>query len=159
MRAAPALQITVGRCVACRIAVTALAAIGFAPLLILITRLHLAPLAAALVTLSGLCAAAALIWRSTRWPSVVLRFDGEKWHLSGERGEAAYRPRRVSVVMDIGTAMLLRFDAEPGSTSQRRRWLPVRARDIGTPWHALRCAVYSPRPNAPLGSTATATDL
>jgi hypothetical protein len=159
MRAAPALQVRIDRCGSWRLAVCALATISVAPGVVWLATLNLAALPALLVTLLALLAAAALTWRLTRLSPVVLRYDGEHWHLGADDISDAHRSGDVSVVMDIGVAMLLRFDAKTTPPSRLKRWLPVRALDLGAQWHALRCAVYSPPPSAPLGSTATEIDL
>jgi hypothetical protein len=41
--------------------------------------------------------------------------------------------------------MLLRFTPDAPA---RMTWLPVQRRGLEAQWHALRCAVYSPRPAA-----------
>jgi hypothetical protein len=54
-------------------------------------------------------------------------------------------PGNVAVVIDLGPWMLLRFTAD---APPRTTWLPVQRRGLEAQWHALRCAVYSPRPVA-----------
>jgi hypothetical protein len=41
--------------------------------------------------------------------------------------------------------MLLNFTPDAAA---RTSWLPVQRLGLETQWHALRCAVYSPRPMA-----------
>jgi len=80
-------------------------------------------------------ACAVSLWRV---PAQSLHWDGQVWQLDGVPGE-------LTAAIDIGPWMLLKFTPEmPGRTS----WLPVQRRGLETQWHALRCAVYSPRPAA-----------
>ena len=80
-------------------------------------------------------ACAVSLWRV---PAQSLRWDGQVWQLDGVPGE-------LTAAIDLGRWMLLKFAPEmPGRTS----WLPVQRRGLETQWHALRCAVYSPRPAA-----------
>ena len=93
--------------------------------------------------LSMLVAAAALpmlgcavsLWRV---PAQSLRWDGQVWQL-----DAA--PGKLRVAIDLGPWMLLRFSPEG---QRRSHWLPVQRLGLEAQWHALRCAVYSPRPRA-----------
>jgi hypothetical protein len=50
------------------------------------------------------------------------------------------------VALDVGAWMLLKFRADEAPPAAGRRWIPVHRRSAGVHWHALRCAVYSPRP-------------
>ena len=82
-----------------------------------------------------LLACAVSLWRV---PAQSLRWDGQVWQLDDVSGE-------LTAAIDLGPWMLLKFAPEmPGRTS----WLPVQRRGLETQWHALRCAVYSPRPAA-----------
>jgi hypothetical protein len=80
-------------------------------------------------------ALAVSLWRV---PAQSLRWDGQVWRLDAVPGE-------LTVAVDIGPWMLLRFTPGAGS---RTRWLPVQRRGLEAQWHALRCAVYAPRPPA-----------
>ena len=71
-------------------------------------------------------------------PAQSLRWDGRAWQLDAAAGE-------LSVAIDLGPWMLLRFKPERRA---RASWLPVQRAGLETQWHALRCAVYSPRPAA-----------
>jgi hypothetical protein len=52
----------------------------------------------------------------------------------------------VDVAIDLGSFMLLAFRPElPSGRRGARRWLPAQRRGHEHDWHALRCAVYSPR--------------
>jgi ABC-type nickel/cobalt efflux system permease component RcnA len=84
------------------------------------------------VTLALLVAS---LWRA---PAADLRWDGQAWQLGSMTGN-------VAVVIDLGPWMLLRFTAD---APPRTTWLPVQRRGLEAQWHALRCAVYSPRPVA-----------
>ena len=97
-------------------------------------------------------AAASLLWpRGGR-----LRWDGVVWHLGGAAtGPASERPGTMAIALDGGNWMLLRFRASQADAGLRVRWLALSRRDLGAQWHALRCAVYSPRPD-PAGRPAQA---
>lgn len=76
---------------------------------------------------------------------LALRWDTQCW-LLGHDGE---RRGDVTLMIDLGAWMLLRFvDAAHASTARRAAWIPVQRAGLETRWHALRCAVYSPRPEA-----------
>ncbi|HEX7438718.1 MAG TPA: hypothetical protein VF319_01360 [Caldimonas sp.] len=109
------------------------------------------PIAASAAALGCALVAAALAFSAVRSPGARLRWNGARWQL----GQAAGRPGDgvegdVAVAVDLGAWMLLRFvaDAVDGGGVT---WLPVRRRGLEARWHALRCAVYSPRstPGAP----------
>jgi hypothetical protein len=76
---------------------------------------------------------------------VSLRWDGHCWHLGPLQipGKEP-RPGQLTVAIDLGGWMLLRF--VPNAGPRRARWLPAQRRGVAAQWHALRCAVYSPRP-------------
>ena len=100
----------------------------------------------ALPALLALVAAAAMRWiRGGR-----LRWDGEVWRLDG-----AEQAGTLAVALDGGHWMLLRLRSIEGPAWRRVRWLALSRRDLGGQWHALRCAVYSPRPE-PAGRSAQA---
>ena len=69
----------------------------------------------------------------------TLRWDGQSWHLGPGEGAPS---GRLGVAIDLGEWMLLRFTSEGRVTS----WIPVQRQGLEPSWHALRCAVYSPRP-------------
>ncbi len=73
-----------------------------------------------------------------------LRWDTQTWHLGVWAGH-------LSVAIDAGNCMLLRFKPEGRRKSQ---WLPVQRRGHEAAWHALRCTVYcARRPAEPLAPT------
>jgi hypothetical protein len=78
------------------------------------------------------------------WPRpVTLRWDGEAWHFV--RSDGAWSGR-LAVAVDLGAWMLLRFTADDAMPGRATAWIPAQRRGLETYWHALRCAVYSPRP-------------
>lgn len=92
------------------------------------------PLAISVLLLAG-----PALWPVVRPPRPFhLRWDTQAWLL-----DAA--PGRVSVALDAGGWMLLRFVPEGRWGA---RWLPVQRRGHESAWHALRCTVYSARPPA-----------
>lgn len=81
---------------------------------------------------------------------VGLRWDRQRWHLERAPGGAVLQEVTVSlqVAVDLGDWMLLRLQAGEGFRA-RRTWLAVQRMVAEGDWHALRCAVYSPRPPRP----------
>jgi hypothetical protein len=149
MRASPPFLVTVRRFGAWRAAVSGGLALAFASLLgwsIAGER----PPAIALVlawvaALPLFAAAAALLGRG----AFTLRWDTQAWRLSdGTRADEGAPAGRLCVAVDLGRFMLLSFDRPPGRFGRRRTWLPVQRRGLEGEWHAFRCAVYSPRPDA-----------
>ena len=146
MRAAPACQVSLQRFGAWRAVVLGLAALGIASIAgWTLTRDR--PLETLLIAAAVLCALTtavlgASLFHGTR--ATHLRWDGLVWHL-GPIGDAA-TPGDLRVAIDLGPWMLLRFTSALPEVSRRPRWLPVQRRGLEAEWHALRCAVYSPRP-------------
>jgi hypothetical protein len=99
-----------------------------------------------------IAAAASLLWpRGGR-----LRWDGAVWHLElAATGQSGERSGTMAIALDGGNWMLLRFRAAQADAGLRVRWLALSRRDLGSQWHVLRCAVYSPRPD-PAGRPAQA---
>jgi len=161
MRAAPALQVTVSGRGAWRGFVVALAvASSAAAAWWLASRLGSPTVAKALAAGLASAFAAMVALRALSVRSLGLSFDGQCWQLRVSPDvDAPGRPGDVAVVMDLGPWMLLRFDAPPDESYKRcRRWLALERRELGPQWHALRCAVYSPRPDAPSGSRVAPVD-
>jgi hypothetical protein len=131
MRAAPALRVTVRRFAAWRAAVALLCAATAAALA--------AWWAAALWAVAAAVLAGAASLALTRRPPLALSWDGERWQ-AGSGGDASVTPR---VMLDLGDFLLLRLDCVG-----RADWLPVQRSGLDGSWHALRCALYSPRPAA-----------
>jgi hypothetical protein len=78
-----------------------------------------------------------------------LRWDGQRWFaattaVSGEPPTAV----DLNVAIDLGRWMLLRLRRERAPRGAASTWLPAQRRGHEVHWHALRCAVYSPRPTS-----------
>jgi len=149
MRASPAFRIRIRRQGLWRVAVGALlVATVSVQIAWLVARLADASLAETLawtVMDAALVAAAA---GALRVEAADLLWDTHRWRLApaGAEGEAAVAGR-LTIALDLGAWMLLRFDAdEDAGAPRRRRWLPVQRRGLEPQWHALRCAVYCARP-------------
>jgi hypothetical protein len=74
---------------------------------------------------------------------MALRWDTQCWsvHTGG-----APRVGRITVCLDLGGWMLLRFTPDDATLLHRGAWLPVQRRGHEAHWHALRCTVYCARP-------------
>lgn len=99
------------------------------------------------------CAGAA----SVRWIGPAqLRWDGRLWHLAQDAPAApSAHSGSLAPVFDGGGWLLLRL-RHVGGAGLRSTWLALSRADMPADWHALRCAVYSPRP-APAGPSAQAS--
>ena len=139
MRASPACQVSLQRFGAWRVAVCALALAGAAAmtgwLLGRESPLSIGLMMLAIAVALTMLALAVSLWRV---PAQSLRWDGQAWQLDAVPGE-------LRVAIDLGPWMLLRFTPEAGG---RVCWLPAQRRGLEAQWHALRCAVYAPRPSA-----------
>jgi hypothetical protein len=84
-----------------------------------------------------------------RTAPISLRWDAQRWHV-GPAASAGHEPwvGELQVAIDLGAWMLLRFVPDAGIRGCSVSWLPVQRRGLEPQWHALRCAVYSPRPAA-----------
>jgi hypothetical protein len=80
-------------------------------------------------------------------PPTRIRWDGQRW-LTGPHGPAGddLAAADLSVAIDLGVWMLLRLRRPDASRWRGIAWLPAQRRGHAAQWHALRCAVYSPRP-------------
>ena len=138
MRAAPALQLTLESFGAWRTAVALLWAAAAASVA---AWLGAGPWTA----VAALTAAAASV-ATTRRSARRLLWDGERWRVGPTDAPAdelaSGTPR---VMIDLGMFMLLRFEPDDAPAVE---WLPLQRRGLEASWHALRCAVYSPRPAA-----------
>jgi len=105
-------------------------------------------LLAALVTLSLVIVVLAASLASVR--CAALRWDGQGWwlqHLQQDRTVAGEPlAGEIIVAIDLGLWVLLRFEPAMRGSGIRSVWLPVQRAGIEAQWHALRCALYSPRP-------------
>ena len=136
MRAAPPIVVTVARFGVWRGLLAALWALTAAVLAAwVVLRLELAaPWPAS--SLAAVLAGGIALGLSKR-PAVRLRWDGRVWIVDDEE-------RSLEPAIDAGAWMLLRL-RRPGARP-RTLWLPVQRRGLEASWHALRAAVYSPRP-------------
>ena len=77
---------------------------------------------------------------------IRLQWDGQRWSAAPPGGTPA--AVELSVAIDVGAWLLLRLRAAADGPRRTRHasWLPVQRRGHEVHWHALRCAVYSPRP-------------
>jgi hypothetical protein len=148
MRASAAFQITIVRYGVWRAAVSALIVSAAAALAawLLIADDTVPAIARGLAGLAGvivLVPAASLL----RCPPMSLRWDTQRWHLGpvSTVGEEPWQGR-LAVALDMGAWLLLRFERDTANMRQRNTWLPVQLRGLESRWHALRCAVYSARP-------------
>jgi len=154
MRTAPPLEIAIVRFGVWRAATLLLAATVCATLAVW-WRAHPAPAPTwvAAVTASGMLGAVLCALPSLRARPLTLRRTAGQWQLADQRvspGPAATGDLLVAV--DLGVWMLLRF--VPAAAAGRARWVAVQRRGLEPQWHALRCAVYAPRPKQPAEGTA-----
>ena len=149
MRASPACQVVLKRFGVWRGAVLALALLAVLCMAAWLARREppIAPwmLAAAAAAVAAIVA---LLWSLLRMPARRLRWDGQVWWLAKATTKPTPEPAteatgELTVVIDLGPWMLLRF-APAGAVPAV--WLPAQRRGLESQWHALRCAVYSPRP-------------
>ena len=145
MRAAPPCQVSLNRFGAWRLGVLFVASLAVAVLLAWLIA-HERPIgtAVAIVVMAASTAFAVLGWRLARCKAVELRWDGLAWHLGPSTDDAL--PGDVSIAFDLGPWMLLRFLPTARSAPVGVVWLPVQRHGLEAQWHALRCAIYSPRP-------------
>jgi hypothetical protein len=87
---------------------------------------------------------------SLRRRPVRLRWDSQDWYLTEARPlrAAEIGPLQVEVMIDLGSWLLLKVMSPGAPKRLAARWLPVQRRGIEDRWHALRCALYSPRAEA-----------
>jgi hypothetical protein len=150
MRAFVAAQFTVSRFGAWRIAVWLVACLAVLLLMSWCVSMRGLPGASidALAAL-GMLTAVGLALQLTRLQSCSLRWDGQAWYfgLAEQVGDETEHGS-LTVMVDLGAWMLLRFAGDHGSPGWSVTWLPVQRRGMEAQWHALRCAVYSPIPEA-----------
>jgi hypothetical protein len=84
----------------------------------------------------------------------TLRWDGETWSLAFDADSRAPRVGNVSVSLDLEAALLLTFSSADGQRASHV-WLPVTRSGQPAQWHALRCALYSPRQTISAGSLSS----
>lgn len=144
MSHAPALTIRADRQGSWRLGVAALVALGAATTLAWwVSRgTHhgaggSAALAACVLAIG--CAA----WGVRAGPATGLRWDAQRWWLDvGDRQPLA---GDVSVAIDLGGWMLLRFVPHASLGRWQTRWVAVGRQGREGEWHALRCTVHAAR--------------
>jgi hypothetical protein len=156
MRASPAFQCVMNRFGVWRAGIAVAASAGVVVLLVwLASRSEPTPLLGLAAWVGAMLVVPAVAVSLMRVPAVTLRWDGQQWWLArltrSSRAAAGAQIEAVAgeidVALDLGGWMLLRF--RPISAARRKpspQWLPVQRRGLEVHWHALRCAVYSPRP-------------
>ena len=149
MRASPAFQVVLDRFGVWRWAVIVGALSGAAALTAWLAWQPVPPLPAPFQWIAVAVAFLLLAWgaASARVQPVSLRWDEQHWHL-GPPASAGHEPRSgaLRVLIDLGPWMLLRFEPADSTWCRGATWLPVQRRGLESQWHALRCAVHSPRP-------------
>jgi hypothetical protein len=88
------------------------------------------------------------VWlHAWRLQPVSLRWDTQRWHV-GVASSAGHEPAsgRLTVAVDAGAWMLLRFVPDRRTVWRSGLWLPVQRRGHEPAWHALRSTVYCARP-------------
>ena len=149
MRASPGFQVVLDRFGVWRWAVLGSVAAGAG---VMVAWLMLLPSASLTGTVRWPATVAAfgllvLGAAAARVQPVSLRWDGQHWHL-GPPALAGREPQRgeLRALIDLGPWMLLRFEPVDSTWHHRSTWVPAQRRGLEAQWHALRCAVYSPRP-------------
>ncbi len=150
MRAAPAVYVSLRRFSAWRATVLALALAGLMVTCAWLLGRDAIPVSTLAVGMG--CSALALVWLGLslgRVPAVDLCWDGQGWSLKNPLlVNADPVVGDISIAIDLGAWMLLRFRPVNASRWSLPIWLPVQRRGIEPQWHALRCAVHAPRPAA-----------
>lgn len=144
MRAAPALSLEFGTSTQARVTLGLLALA--ATLVAGVWAWQLATIGAGAIAVAVGLLAGALLAQVWRTPRRRLRWDGQIWWLASPASADARRGQ-LAVALDLGVWLLLRFERDAGPRP-RRAWLALQKRDLAADWHALRCALYSPRPAA-----------
>jgi len=151
MRAAPAVTVRLPGSRRWDAACAGLGAASFAALAAAACQ-HAEPdaIIAGLYIAAAALAGALLLWLARPKGRGRLRWDGERWWYSADRGAdhgaaqglGPEQAGSVMVMIDGGRWMLLRFDPLQGARGQRRVWLPVSdLRVAGSA--ALRTAAYA----------------
>ena len=155
MRASPPVHVPLRCFGAWRVAVLALTVSGLTVMGAWLLQREQPPLAWVVVGLAcGAPLLACLGVSLAKVSAVDLWWDGQGWSLrSWLTANADPVVGEVSVAIDLGAWMLLRFRPSNASRWRRPTWLPVQRRGIESQWHALRCAVHAPAPH-PVGDAA-----
>ena len=148
MRASPPIEVELRPDVLWMLSVGALACVSIAGIATCIfTGDGTVPLPAQAGAAALAALAAGLALSSLRPRRGHLRWSGARWQLASSTDPASQPTHgAVTVALDLGAWMLLRFEAEP-SGSGRVVWLPMGRGAQVRLWHGLRCAVYGRRPD------------
>ena len=85
-------------------------------------------------------------WCSRR-SLVSLRWDGKVWWSDVIHGPGSeLQSCQLEIMIDAGNWLMLRLKPDGGPSEGQFSWLPVQRRGLEAHWHALRTAIYSPRP-------------
>lgn len=144
MRAAPLLELHVTRFGVWRAGALTLAATVCA-VLAAWCWMHPAPVPIGVIALTvlGMLLAAATALPSFIAHPLTLRRGAGQWQLAVVgQPSAPMVPGMLSVALDFGGWMLLRFVPETGHG--RARWIALQRWGLEPQWHALRCAVHAP---------------
>ena len=95
---------------------------------------------AALVAAVAAIAGFSVAMRVLSQGAANLNWSGTAWSIDLGRGNVDLQ--RVDIMLDLGTALLLRLSPAKG----RALWLPVRRRDAGATFPLLCAALYATRP-------------
>jgi hypothetical protein len=74
-----------------------------------------------------------------------LHWDGGQWWYAPNTNANSELNGDLSVMIDLGDWMLLRFDPASSWRGRGRVWLPVNSRALGAAAHGLRLAAYGRR--------------
>ena len=148
MRAAPAIQVLLRQFGVWQAAVLSVLLVGEASLAVWLVGREAQDSLHQVATLVGAAALLPLAWSLARIRVVRLGWDGQGWtvQMAPLRPGVAPAPGDITVAVDLGPWLLLRFHPQAGSRWSLPQWLPVQRRGIEAQWHGLRCALYSPRP-------------
>ena len=147
MRASPAFQVVLDRFVFWQAAVLVTALAGGFVMLAWLASEQPSVSVASRSTAAGVALVLLVLGTAAaRVPPVSMRWDGQRWHL-GLPASAGHEPDSgtMYVAIDLGPWMLLRFEPVESTWRTRATWLPAQRRGLESRWHAMRCAVYSPR--------------
>jgi hypothetical protein len=143
MQAAPAVTVSVGPNGAARAAFALLG--GLAVACCAVWAVQRADVVGGLALMAALCLVAVSLMAWAREPVRRLRWDGEGWALGAEHSTEPPLAGQLVVAVDLDVWLLLRFRGDPASGRSRPQWLALQRSSHRGDWHALRCAVYSPR--------------
>ena len=165
MRAAPDIHVCVTRFGMWRAAVLAVGLFAVVAVVAWMTQ-HMRVLpwpAAAGQFAGGAVALVSTLWLTAglvRMPAFQLRWDGLSWYFnrvdptSTDAIAAEPQAGELSIAIDLGAWLLLRFTPGTPPGDARACWLPLQRQGLERQWHGLRCALYSPRPAPKSGAAA-----